>query len=268
MEVIDIIMLAPIQRGILALLISGIVLPLCGVPLVELNLLPMRFMLMHGALLGGSIAVAYGLSPLVMMIGINIVFVLIITYVSVKKSIELGRLSSFFMVSSLGGAALITQVKSVPGQSLLTLLWGSPYALSRIDLSVFIIWAIMAVILFFVFRNSFTAYLFDPIMAKSLGVKTELLGYLINILIGLSVALAMKLLGALLVDVLLILPVVIAGFWKKGQRYYVILSVVIGSVLTIIGILGSLFFDLPVSGIMAFAGSFIFLFLLILKERR
>ncbi len=265
---LELLMLPPIQRGIIALIIAGLVLPICGLPLIELNLLPMRFMLMHGALFAGALALALGLNPLFLMIVINIVFVLIISYVNVKKSIDLGRLSSFFMVASLGGAALVTQMKALPGNTILSLLWGSPYALTQTELVVFIVWAILTSIIFFYFRNMFTAYLFDPIMAKSLGVKTGLLSYVINLLIGVSIALAMKLLGALLVDVLLILPVVLSGFWKRGQRFYLILSIIFGAFLSIIGTLGSLLFDLPVSGVMAITGSFLFLFLLIFKEKK
>lgn len=266
-QVINLLSLPPIQRGVIALLISGIILPLCGIPLIELNLLPMRFMLMHGALFAGSLAVAFNLSPIGMMIGINMIFVLIISYTSIIKSMDLGRLSSFFMVASLGGAALVTQIKSVPGQSILSLLWGSPYALNKSDLLIYIVWGVTIVLLFKFLRHSFTIYLFDPIVAESLGVNTIKLSYLINILIGISVALAMKLLGALLVDVLLILPVVIAGFWRKGQRTYTVISIVVGIFLSVIGAFGSLVFDLPVSGIMALVGSFIFLILLIFKEK-
>lgn len=264
---LELLMLPPIQRGIIALIIAGVVLPLCGLHVIELNLLPMRFMLMHGALLGGAIAMAFGFSPLFLMIVINIIFVLIITFVNIKKSIDLGRLSSFFMVASLGGAALVTQMKSLSGNTVLSLLWGSPYALTHAELIIFIIWAIVTSLIFFYFRNMFTAYLFDPIMAKSLGVRTELLSYMINILIGVSIALAMKLLGALLVDVLLILPVVLSGFWKRGQRLYKFLSIIFGLSLSLVGTLGSLFFDLPVSGVMAIFGSFMFLILLVFKER-
>jgi len=180
---LELLSLEPIQRGLIALLISGVVLPICGIPLIELNLLPMRFMLMHGALLGGAIAISFGINPIFLMIGINILFVLIITYVNIKKTIDLGRLSSFFMVAALGGTAIITQMKNVPGQSVLGLLWGSPYALDKLDLLVFITWAAVAFFIFIRLKNSFIAYMFDPIMAKSLGVNTEVLTYLTNILV-------------------------------------------------------------------------------------
>ncbi|QEN03713.1 metal ABC transporter permease [Thiospirochaeta perfilievii] len=263
---LELLSLAPIQRGIIALIIAGLVLPLCGMPLIELNLLPMRFMLMHGALFGGSLAVVLNQSPLLFMVGINIIFVIIISYVNINKFMDLGRLSSFFMVASLGGAAIVTQVKSVPGQTILSLLWGSPYALSRSDLIVFIIWALIIIFMFVAFRNQFIAYLFDPIMARSLGVNTKLFSYMINLFIGISVALAMKLLGALLVDVLLILPVVLSSFWKRGQKFYTLLSISFGLFLSLSGTVSSLVFDLPASGLMAVLGSFIFLILLILKE--
>ena len=50
--------LAPVMKGFIAMSISGAVFPLCGVMVLRLNLVPMRYMLMHGVILGGAIAMA------------------------------------------------------------------------------------------------------------------------------------------------------------------------------------------------------------------
>ncbi|MBN2618949.1 MAG: metal ABC transporter permease [Spirochaetales bacterium] len=259
----------PIQRGIVALLVSGIVLPMCGIPLIELNLLPMRFMLMHGALFAGTLAVFLGLSPILLMVVINIIFVITITYVNQSRKMDVGRISSFLMVFSLGGAAILSQIKSIPSQGILSILWGSPYSLTKLELWIFIIWAVVVVLILYILRDAFTIFLFDPVNARTLGVNTSFLGYLLNLIIGISVALAMKLLGALLVDVLLILPVVLAGFWKKGQFFYFALSIILGFILSFTGIIGSLTFNIPVSGFMALLGGFLFLiFIIFIKEKK
>ncbi len=261
-------MLPPIQKGLLALLVAAIVLPVCGIPLVEQNLLPLRLMLMHGALFAGSLAIYTGISSTLLIVIINTFFVIIITWLGDKKQIDFGRISSFFMISSLGGAAILTHLGSASSQSILSILWGSPYLLTLPEIIFFFFWSILVLTLFYIFRSRLKLFLFDSLLAKSLGINTKVMNYLINIFIGITVAVSMKLLGALLVDVLLILPVVLAGFWKKGQNFYYKLSIVLGLILVVTGSFGSLKYDLPVSGVMAVAGSGFFLILLIFKEKK
>ena len=42
----------PILKGLIVLLFAGISFPITGLYLLKLNLLPLRFMLMHGAIFG------------------------------------------------------------------------------------------------------------------------------------------------------------------------------------------------------------------------
>ena len=43
--------LKPILYGLIGMLVSGTVFPICGVIIVRNNLMPMRYMLMHGVIL-------------------------------------------------------------------------------------------------------------------------------------------------------------------------------------------------------------------------
>ena len=48
----------PILKGFIVLLLAGCFFPLTGIFVLKLNLIPLRFTLMHGTLLGGAAALA------------------------------------------------------------------------------------------------------------------------------------------------------------------------------------------------------------------
>lgn len=49
----------PVIRGFILLAISGFTYPLSGVFILRMNILPIRYLLMHGVLLGGAIGLAF-----------------------------------------------------------------------------------------------------------------------------------------------------------------------------------------------------------------
>ena len=63
-DLLDLLSLAPVQRGLAAILVSGVGMPIVGVFIVGLDLLTARFALMHTALLGAAIALLAGINPL------------------------------------------------------------------------------------------------------------------------------------------------------------------------------------------------------------
>ena len=67
--------LAPVMKGFIAMGISGAAFPLCGVMVLRLNLVPMRYMLMHGVILGGAIAMALNFPLLPVTITVNLILV-------------------------------------------------------------------------------------------------------------------------------------------------------------------------------------------------
>ena len=72
----------PIIKGFIILIIAGFSFPITGVYLLRMNLLPLRFMLMHGAILGGAISLAFNINPFAGTLAINLLLVLLMTRMS------------------------------------------------------------------------------------------------------------------------------------------------------------------------------------------
>jgi zinc transport system permease protein len=95
------------------------------------------------------------------------------------------------------------------------------------------------------FYNDLTAICFNEDLARTSGIRVSLLNNLLAILTALTVVLAMKLVGIMLISALLILPAATALHLARGFKIAVILSVTVAVLAVVGGILASVLFNLP-----------------------
>ncbi|MFQ3621611.1 MAG: metal ABC transporter permease, partial [Spirochaetales bacterium] len=205
MNLLTLLSYPTILIGGLVLLGSGFIFPIPGIFILRLNLIPLRFVLMHGALLGGAIALFVQVNPLPIVLGVNLLLIVCITLWGGRKGIE-GRsiflqgaqITTFLMVTTIALAFLILYKAEIPAKDTLSLLWGSIYALDSLDLWMFLGVSLSNFFYLIKFHREILAVLYDREIATTSGVRTELHLYVITTLAGLTVSLAMRFLGALL----------------------------------------------------------------------
>lgn len=251
--------LPPVFRGLIAMAIAGFCFPASGVMVLRLNLVPMRYMLMHGVILGGAISLAFGLPVLPISILLNVLLVFLLLHLAKDTSHGFGLASAAAMVFSMALASLVMHLWDVPAKDTLQLLWGSPFALTLDD--ILFLLAIAAVLMLYLLLNyrTVSAIFFDQEIAQSLGMAVKRHYTLMVLVIALVVAFAMKLLGALLIDALLILPVMVAGKKAASLKQLVWKSCILGLVISTSGYLLAVATDLPPSGTIALVSALLYL---------
>lgn len=264
---LELLLLPPIMKGFVALLFAGVSFPLAGVMVTRLDMLPLRYMLMHSLLLGGAIALAFNLPPLVCYILLSLLTVLVMVYLSGGKNMHLGLSSAVLMVFSMALASVIVQVFDVPAKDTLELIWGSPYTITRVELGCFALLA--AVLVFYVcyFSREISILFFDRDVAFTMLKSANRHRYVMVILVALVVALSMRFVGALLLDALLILPVITAGRFARSLKGLFFLSSLFGFIVSIVGYLVSLALDLPPGATVALSSSIVYLVSLLSRKK-
>lgn len=265
--VLEILTLTPILKGLIVITIAGLTFPLAGVYLFRLNLLPMRFMLMHGAILGGSMALAFQINPFWTTIGVNLLLVLFMTRSSLILKMDLGQISMFFMVITISLAFIFIYKFNVPAKDTLTLLWGNLYVLSWVEVAGISLFSLSLVAFQYYFRNHLRALFFDREIAFTSGFNESLLYYVVVIVVAITVALAMKLIGALLLDAILLLPPVVASFHAKSLRGMIFGSVMWGGVFATGGFLLSIAIDIPASSAVAALACLVFIVMYLTRKK-
>lgn len=258
------------------MMISGAVFPLCGVMVLRLNLVPMRYMLMHGVILGGAIALALHLPLMPITIFVNLILIAVLLGISSsnpKGNRNFSGGSAATMVLSMALASLIMHIKDVPAKDTLDLLWGSPFALSYTD--IFILSGVALLLIFYIlfnFRNIQNIF-FSSEIAKSMGINVQFHYSTMVVLVAVTVAIAMKLLGAFLIDALLILPVLCAStilqkMKRNGLQKLFIASMITGCMLSTIGYVCAVMIDLPPTGTIALLAGLLFATTKILRGKK
>lgn len=231
--------LAPITRGFIAMIISGTFFPLCGLMVLRLDLIPLRYMLMHGVILGGALSLALNLPLFPVTLTINLLLIFIMMFFNKSQSFGFSGASAASMVLSMALASILMQLADVPAKDTLNLMWGSPFALTKSDLLILIAISILLLsYIIFNFKN-ILALFFNKDVAKAIGIKVRLNYTFMILIIALLVALAMKLLGAFLIDSLLILPVLNANLFcgkeSSGIKKLFVTSSIFGLVISLLG---------------------------------
>ncbi|OQY31605.1 MAG: hypothetical protein B6241_13585 [Spirochaetaceae bacterium 4572_59] len=248
----------PVFRGFISLMAAGICFPLTGIFILRLNLLNMRFMLMHGVMLAGAVALSFSMDPLLTAMGINLFLVLLITIMSRNSSMPTGVLTTFFMVLSVGVAMTLIYRSKVPVQDTMGLLWGSIFALTARDNHLLLLFCAVILLFVLIWYRQIGAVLINPETARTSGVNEPFLFYAIMILTGLTIAFAMRLVGALLLDALVLLPAMTAVYFSKSMKSMFLTASVSGFIFSLSGFFLALIFDIPVSSGVILVGGVIF----------
>jgi zinc transport system permease protein len=259
--------LPPVAKGLVAMAIAGLCFPAAGVMVLRLDLIPMRYMLMHGVILGGALALALSVPLLPLTILINLLLVLAMLKMSSDTSKGFGVSSAAAMVFTMALASMVMQVFDVPAKDTLQLLWGSPFALEKAEI-LLLLGTGLALLLYIVISfKTISGMFFDQEIAQSLGMHVKFHYTVMLMLIALVIALAMKLLGALLIDALLVLPVLIAAVKAQSLKQLFLRSCLLGLGISVFGFLGAIMTDLPPSGTIAMLSALLFLFISLSKKR-
>jgi zinc transport system permease protein len=264
-QLVETLMLAPVLRGFAAMLVSGAAFPLCGVMVLRMNLVPMRYMLMHGVILGGAVSLALSLPMLPVTVAVNLLLVFLLLVLSGDQNESFGIGSAAAMAVSMALASLIIHKAGVTANNTLSLLWGSPFALRNSDLVVLAV--LSAVLALYVVLNMRTilAVFYNREVAQSLGIHVRLHYVIMVTLIALVIAVAMKILGALLIDSLLVLPVLasskLLATWKHGtgMKKLFAASSIAGFIISFAGFILAVAFDLPPSAAVALVAGGVYL---------
>ena len=257
----------PILKGFIVLIFLGFAFPITGVYLLRMNLLPLRFMLMHGAILGGALSLAMEVNPFGGTMAINLILVLLMTWMSRSLKADPGQLSAFFMVLSISLAFIFIYRFQVPAKDTLSLMWGGLYTLNNYEFVGTIVFSMILVLFQAYYRHQLRAVFFDADIARPSGVNETGFYYIIILITAITVAAAMKLIGALLLDAILLLPALIASYHAKSYKSMVLWSSFWGGLFASIGFLLSLLFELPASSTIAVFASAVFLILILTKKK-
>jgi len=189
----------------------------------------------------------------------------------IMKLVEKARLygdAAIAIVSSFGiaGGILIASVAGGFNIDLFSYLFGNILAISSTEVVTSLILSAVLVFVVMLFYQDLLSVTLDEESARVTGVKTRLINRVLVLLTALTVVLAMRVVGVMLVSALLVIPPVTALQMKKGFKGTICIACFIGVVSVVIGIFASFAVNLPTGATIVMLNLFIFLMTLIYKK--
>ena len=228
------------QRALVAALLVGLVAPAVGVFLVQRRLALMGDGIGHVALTGVALGFLLGTAPVLTAVVVATIGAVVIELVR-----QQGRTSGdvalalMFYGGIAGGVLLIGLAPGGTNANLLSYLFGSLSSVSSSDVRLIAALSAGLLLALGVFGRQLFAVCHDEEYARVAGLPVRFLNLLLAVLAALTVTVAMRVVGLLLVSALMVVPVATAQQLVRGFRSTVVVSLCAGVLASVSGVLGS-----------------------------
>ena len=192
-----------------------------------------------------AVATALNLAPLTVSIPIVILAAFLLLRISENSSIKGDAAIALISTSSLAIGVIVISLTTGMNTDVCNYMFGSILAMSRNDVILSIILAVIVLTLFILFYNKIFAVTFDETFATATGTNAGAYNMLIAFLTAITIVLGMRMMGALLISSLIIFPALTSMRLCKTFKSVTICSAIVSIVCFFIGVVISYAFDTP-----------------------
>ena len=254
------------QRGLLAATIVGILCAVIGVYVVLRGMAFLGDALAHAILPGVAIAYIFGGNLLVGALVAAIVVAVSVGYFSrtgtVKEDTAIGIL--FAAALSLG-VALISSIRTY-AVDLSHILFGNVLGVSPTDLWLTAGLGLVVLLTVFLLYRPFMVISFDPVLAATLRLPTELLRNVMLILLAVTIVISLQTVGVGLGAAMLVTPAATAYLLTKRLPTMMLVSAGLGAFAAIVGLYASYYLNIVSGSAIVLTSTIVFMLVFLAKR--
>jgi zinc transport system permease protein len=258
-------------NAVICALIIGPVLGAVGTMVVIKRMAFFSQAIGNAALTGVAIGILLGesyTSPYASMFSFCILFALVLNYTRGRTRMSTDTLIGVYLSISLAlGASLLLFVSAKVNTHVMeSILFGSILTVNDLDMNVLLVAAIVISALSLLFYNKMLLASLNPQLAHVRGVNVTLVEYIFVLMLTILTVACVKIVGAVLVEALLLIPAAAARNLNNSIRGFVVWSMIFSTLSCLLGILIPMEYDLPVpsgGAIILVAACFFFITLVI-----
>ena len=252
-----------------ALMVSALVGGVCGLLSCYMTLKGWALMgdaVSHAVMPGVVVAYALGLPFSLGAFVFGVGSVALIGFVKQKSRIKEDTVIGLVFTGFFAlGLVLVSKIKS--NIDLMQILFGSPLGISRSDVNQTLIISFIVISILLIFRKDLMLYCFDAKHARSIGINTGILHYLLLTLLSLSAVVGLQTVGIILVVAMLITPGATAYLLTDRFDLMTLLAVISSSLSSILGVYISYWSDIETGGSIVLVQTLIFLIAFLFAPR-
>ena len=240
-----------VVNALLCALVAGPLLGGIGTMVVSKRLAFFSQAVGQAALTGVALGVLLGepvTAPYASLFGFCILFALIMNYTKNRTRMKQDTVIGVFLSISLAvGACVLLYVTSKVNMHVLdNILFGSILTVNDTDMNVLLVVSVLCVAVGIPTYNNMLLASFNPSLAQVRGVNAKLYDYVFVLMITVITVACLKIVGAVLVEALLIIPAAAARNVSRSIRGFFFYSVVFATVSCFLGIIIPMQLEIPV----------------------
>lgn len=220
----------------------------------------------HSALLGVALSFVFNLNMMVGVIAVALMVSIALLILEKRQSLSADALLGILSHSTLALGLVIVSLMTTVRIDLMGLLFGDILAVTRVDIAM--IYGFGAVILAILiwFWRPLVAATVNVELAQAENMRPQRTRFVLMVLLALLIAIAMKIVGILLITALLIIPAATARRFAATPEIMAVLASIFGVIAVIGGLYGSLYYDTPSGPSIVVGALVIFVFSLVPKR--
>lgn len=206
------------QRALIAALIIGLAAPALGIYLVQRRLALIGDGIGHVALTGVGAGLLLNRSPVLVAVIVATLGAIAIELVRSRGRTSGDLALALLFYGGIAGGVMLVGLSNSPSANLNAYLFGSLTTISPADLTTIVVLGAVILVAMLVLRPALFAVSHDEEYARVSGLPVRTLNMLIAITTAVTVTIAMRAVGVLLISALMVVPVASAQQVTRGFR--------------------------------------------------
>ena len=245
-------------NAIITALLASITCGIVGTYIVTRRIVFISGGITHASFGGIGLGYFLGINPIITASIFGVLSAMGIRILSVKSDVR--EDSTIVIFWAFGMAVGIIFIYLTPGYApdLMTYLFGNILTVSQADMIYLLVLTIAVIVFFYIMFKEILFVAFDENFARTQNVKVDLINYILLAIIALTIVVNIRIVGIILVISLLTIPQATAGLLTKNFKKMIFLSIIIGFISSIGGLLISYDLNIPSGASIIFSSVVLF----------
>lgn len=233
------------QNALMTAIMASIVCGIIGTIVVEKKLVMMSGGIAHTSFGGIGLGYWLGFEPILGALIFSAGSSLLITTIKRKTNTNTDTLIGILWSTGMALGILFIYLSPGYPPDMASYLFGDILTVTHFDLYLILGLVVFTVFVIVAFFSRWLSYLFDDEFSFVIGMKTCFMEYFMFLLIALSIVVLIRVVGIILVIALLTAPTAIAKQFTFNLKILMIISSLIGMIISISGIWLSFYLNIP-----------------------
>lgn len=242
-------------KAFAAAIMIAISAPCIGLPIVLKRFSAIGDATSHSALGGIAFGLLIGINPIIGAVLFAVAAVLSVEGLRKKFGTYSEIATVVVMSAGIGLTAVLSGFIKNGSSSISSFMFGSIVAISNFELIMTLILSAIVVIVTLSLYKEIYAITFDEEAASLSGIPVKTINFVIMLLTAITVSVASRIVGALMISSMLVIPVAAAMLVAKSYKQTLIISIIFAELFTIAGLFASYYLNLRPGGTIVLIGT-------------